>query len=209
MFDSCALRCLSISNHGRVRNLKLTPFPNVGLGPTYPARIFLFVLVAWQFQHVFEENRQPFYRKVVSHIFVGASKKYISNCVPSPGCMPVTTRIINWFSWYHFLLAQLFTKKTEASSSSIVNLVGCKVFSTSNYLSLPLGHPDPLKNNGLFDRGSDPTIIEKKSFPHLLMVSRESLQTTIDWKNPFKTYSGSESGCFCWYSGRWYITVDT
>lgn len=59
---------------------------------------------------------------------------------------------------------------------TMVNLVGCKVFSTRNELSHCLqGIPDPLKNNDLFDPGSDPTIIEKKSFPPFVDgVKRES-----------------------------------
>lgn len=83
MFDSCGLICLSISNHGRVTNLKLTPFLNVGLGPTYPARAFLFVLVAWLFQHVDLSGKSPAFLQegCVSNLW--GPPKNISICLPS------------------------------------------------------------------------------------------------------------------------------
>ena len=57
---------------------------------------------------------------------------------------------------------------------TILNLVGCMVFPRSNELSHCLqGIPDNPKNSGLFDPGSDPIIIEKKSFPPFVVCCQE------------------------------------
>ena len=145
MFDSCGLICLSISNHGRVTNLKLTPFLNVGLGPTYPARAFLFVLVAWQFQHVDLWGKSPAFLQegCVSNLW--GPPKNISICLPSlrmhasrhqdnpliflvsffvgPAFLHKNTEALSSWRWSTWLVVRFFRRATSSVTSFRASLI--------------------------------------------------------------------------------------